>query len=105
MNEIVILKNYKEWIEKPQRKFSGELDFGVHWEMAMKRKGFPTWRVSWIEKTGELYAVRLDTLDEFFILGKYPTREEVENAMSGWADMSSPKYMSIPLFFSVLVIK
>lgn len=40
-----------------RRVESVEVDFGVHWRPS--HSAFQTWRVSWVEATGELYAVRL----------------------------------------------
>ena len=38
----------------PKRRWSGEADYRVHWKL----DGWPgAWRVSYIEETGEVYAV------------------------------------------------
>lgn len=80
---------YREWADVPERKFSPELDFGVHWREPWKE--WPTFRVSWVEKTGELYGVeQIPEADSpnrrFVVLSKFPTREEVEQFMKGWAE-------------------
>lgn len=85
---------YEEFMADPVRKRSREVDYGVHWYHLERPWGYP-WRISWIEATGELYAVELSNGDPlapedykrgFVILGKYATQEEVEAALKGWAD-------------------
>ena len=68
----------------PRRERSPEVDFGVMW-----RDGFAPWpfyRVSWIEATGEFYALTLSgrggTVE---LLGAVPTREEADKVLDGWA--------------------
>ena len=42
----------------PARRMSGEADYGVHWKI----RGWPgAWRVSYIQMTGEVYAVHANT--------------------------------------------
>ena len=80
----MIQRGYTEWIAEPPRGRSPELDFGVWWRVSGSRY---TWRVSWIEATGELYAKELASGDEdrFVVLGTFSTEEEAEAAMEGWA--------------------
>jgi hypothetical protein len=83
-----------------RRRFSGELDFGVWWFDARDRC---PWRVSWVEQTGDLYAIRLapaemiSTTEGVVILGgneSGPLRvlavvedeEELERRLRGWPD-------------------
>ena len=96
-----LLEGYKEWITQPERARSLELDFGVHWRLP---PGIPLahhWRVSWIERTGELYARELDPEgDRYIFLGQHATREEVEEAMAGWATLgpkSVAEWFGVPI--------
>ena len=82
MNSSKIKTGYEEWIDKPIRSKSGEVDFGVLWRLA--GANFPLWRVSWIANTGELYA-KDETTDRYVVLGHYETREQVEELMTGYA--------------------
>ncbi len=42
------------YTEQPERRWSEEADYGVHWRLA----GWPhKWRVSYVRNTGEVYAV------------------------------------------------
>ena len=43
--------------ENEERRRSGEADYGVHWTEPGKR--WPAWRVSYVHKTGEVYALEL----------------------------------------------
>lgn len=91
-----ITRNYKEFIHEPTREKSPEVDFGAWWSDRIGPKGErlgPFWRVSWIEATGELYAVSMGT--KLVILGIFPTRAEVEQAMGGWARYNDPDYMDL----------
>lgn len=84
-----IRTGYREWADVPERKRSPEVDFGVHWrEEGARFFGLgPTWRVSWIRDTGELYAVEQSPEhDRFVVLGVYQTYKQVERAMEGWAE-------------------
>lgn len=91
-----ITRGYSEFMRDPDRARSREVDFGVWWSDSIDsdgtRKG-PFWRVSWLEATGELYAVSFGT--KLVILGTFNTREEVEKAMEGWANHDSPDYMDL----------
>jgi len=82
-NSLKIQNGYRQWIETPERKFSGEIDFGCWW--GLHQREYPWWRVSWIEKTGELYAVNLSN-DEYIILDNFKTKEGVERRMKGYCE-------------------
>jgi hypothetical protein len=50
---------------------------------------WPTSRVTWIENTGEVYAIPLSndvTEQKIEILGIVPTEEKIEEYLKGWAD-------------------
>jgi len=82
--------DYATFMQDPKRERSPEVDFGTQWRNPAD-PGF-TWRVSWIQATGELYAVKLWPKDqEVLVLGRFPTREEVEAFMRGWA--TGPRYL------------
>ncbi len=90
-----IYSDYPTWSARPARQRSGEVDFGVWWRLAGART---TWRVSWIEDTGELYAVELLNKGDgprYVRLGRYPTRAAVEAAMQGWTEPTCPFFHDI----------
>ena len=78
--------HYEDFMADPARARSPEVDFGAWWRHEHDPGGYP-WRVSWIERTGELYAVEMrpGRGRRVIVLGKYPTREAVEAALEGWA--------------------
>jgi hypothetical protein len=41
--------------DQPERRFSGEADYGVGWQVDGRE--WPRWRVSYVQATGEIYAV------------------------------------------------
>ena len=88
LNELCAQTGYQDWSNTPARRRSGELDFGCHWRL--NGQAFPTWRVSWIEETGELYALEelagIELEDRFIVIGRFPDEDAVELAMNGWAD-------------------
>jgi len=86
-DSMKIQNGYKQWIETPERKFSREIDFGCWWGLHQRK--YPWWRVSWIERTGELYAVNLSNLNEYIILDNFKTKEEVEIRMKGYCESFS----------------
>jgi hypothetical protein len=61
------------------RALSAEADYGVHWRFGGK---WPTWRVSYIRNTGEIYAVKLNGETEVRILGQWPADQTDEPG--GW---------------------
>ena len=103
MPKTTVFLDYAQWITKPIRVKSPEVDFGVWWKLTpgdqpiegiqafggiLLNAGLNArWRVSWIQDTGELYAKELSPDSErMIVLGHYPTREAVEAKMSGWAE-------------------
>lgn len=70
----------------PRRRTSGELDFGCMW-VEIDRPRWPQYRVSWVDDTGEVYAVRLNH-GRIELLGKVEGREQAEQALRGWAMIS-----------------
>lgn len=69
-----------------RRERSPEVDFGVWW--TLPGETWPNWRVSWVEATGEVYAVAQTQGDLGPVVSRagFPTREGVEAALEGWAD-------------------
>jgi hypothetical protein len=68
-----------------RRSLSIEHDFGVMWLEGRRRR--PRYRVSWIEATGELYALALsefERLQKVELLGIVDEHEHVEQLLSGW---------------------
>jgi hypothetical protein len=79
-----VVRRYDEWSGLPCRRRSPEVDFGVWWRVP---GSLYTWRVSWVQNTGELYARELaPDGDRFVLLGAFLTREAVEARMAGWAE-------------------
>lgn len=68
------------------RERSPEVDFGVWWAEA---RGFPRYRVSWVQGTGELYALN-HTTGAVTILAVLPTREEADCVLAGWGEHCGP---------------
>jgi hypothetical protein len=77
------LLGYGQWKNDPSRLGSPEKDFGSWWTFLDRRR--PRWRVSWIARTGELYAVQVAAPHMFIELGVF-TREELEAKMEGWKE-------------------
>lgn len=78
-----------EFYENKERAISPEVDFGVFW---MDGKRFPQYRVTWIEYTGEVYAIDLTpTQDEsnrmIEILGVAKSRATIEEKLKGWSEV------------------
>ena len=74
------------------RRFSGEADYGVWWANGPGRW---RWRVSYIEATGEVYAVNRDTEGPVEVLGIVPPDPHdpgevyyatLESVLHGWAE-------------------
>ena len=57
--------------DQPRRRASGEADYGVHWHVH-RRCRFPLWRVSYIQATGEVYAVQQHGACPVRVLGIIP---------------------------------
>lgn len=72
------------------RRLSPEIDFGVHWKTKQHSTPFLSFRVSWIEATGELYVTRQGLTSagpRVWIIQHFETREAVEAALEGWAEV------------------
>ena len=76
--------------EDPRRQRSRESDFGVQWH---EEAAGPRFLVSWIEATGELYALRQDPSHTVELLGRVPRSGHpdplrsdliVEAVLAGW---------------------
>jgi hypothetical protein len=67
-----------------------EVDFGVWWRL----QGDRPWRVSWNQRSGELYAVQQGT-GEQCTLAVLPDRQQVEALLRGWAVPESPIYCDL----------
>lgn len=72
-----------------RRERSPEVDFGVMWTQEGQ---WPNWRVSWLERTGELYALCLggEDRDHVEVFGTIERRANVEEVMRGYADSPAP---------------
>lgn len=71
----------KEFFADKRRMRSRELDFGVWWRDG---RNYPTYRVSWIADTGEVYALD-QTEQRVELLGKAGTEADIEQKLDGWA--------------------
>ena len=89
MEEISFFKNLEAFYEEePRRRWSREMDFGVHWH----QPPWPhPWRVSYLRETGEVYAVHQDDLlGPVLVLGVVPPDNDalfyrtLEKALDGW---------------------
>lgn len=79
---------------------SGESDYGVWWRsplewirapqvergMAGWMQEIGPWRVSWVEDTGDVYAIHA-TGRCIALLGTIPDEETIERVLRGWADV------------------
>ena len=77
----MLVLNYKDFMKNDKRKKSGELDFGMTWGLTDRDLRADKWRVSYIYRTKELYAVNLRT-GVVILLGKFD-RFELEMRMKG----------------------
>jgi hypothetical protein len=68
--------------DRPERRASGEADYGVHWLVGGQH--WPSWRVSYVQATGELYAVSLHGLDcPVVVLGVVPPDDPADDPNPG----------------------
>jgi hypothetical protein len=71
----------------PQRAHSREVGYGSLWR---EFAPVPTYRLGWVQRTGELYAVELTEADErrdpVEVLGVLWSRSEVEACLAGWPE-------------------
>ena len=84
-------KNIEEfYAENEERRRSGEADYGCWW--TEPGHSWPRWRVSYIQKTGEVYAVQL-TGGQVKLLGVVPPDDAsiyyqtLDRILEGWADV------------------
>jgi hypothetical protein len=73
----------------PTRARSVEQHFGLMWRDGRRKR--PRYRISWIESTGEVYALALSEFDELRkvqLLGVVPTLELLERLLNGWQTLS-----------------
>ncbi len=80
---------------RTDRERSPERDFGVWWKD--EGRDYPRWRVSWVELTGEVYAVEATAAPasrrRVRILGATEPgdRDAVERALDGWERLGEPE--------------
>jgi hypothetical protein len=74
---------------------SKEVDFGVWWTLNGDERQFPRWRVSWVVKTGELYAIQPGRPELHIELCYFDSRAEVENTLEGCAEPGSQIYHNL----------
>ena len=73
---------------EPLRRLSGESDYGVWWQ---DERPFPRFRVSYIEATGEVYAVALTGEGRSELFGQVQPDEgdhhyrTLDRILAGWA--------------------
>jgi hypothetical protein len=71
----------------PQRAHSHEVGYGRLWR---EFAPVPAYRLAWVERTGELYAVELSQADErkdpVEILGVLWSWQQVEACLAGWRE-------------------
>ena len=83
--------NIKEfYAENEERKQSGEADYGCWW--TAPGMSFTKWRLSYIQKTGEVYAVQLKDGGLVKVLGIVPPDDDriyyrtLDRILEGWAE-------------------
>jgi hypothetical protein len=81
--------DYEEFYKDDRRERSPEVDYGVHWVFA-HGPAFPRWRLSLVERTGEVYAMRLGNPTTVVLLATGIERERLDLALSGWEDEPKP---------------
>lgn len=78
------------YAENEERRRSGEADYGCWW--TEPGQSWPRWRVSYIQKTGEVYAVQLPG-GRVNLLGIVPPDDPIyyyrtlDAILEGWADI------------------
>lgn len=78
------------YAENEERRRSGEADYGAWW--TEPNQNWPRWRVSYIQKTGEVYAVQLNG-GQVELLGVVPPDDAriyyqtLDRILEGWADI------------------
>lgn len=74
---------------RPGSSESGERDYGMHWVIDAHMPN-PRWRVTLIEDTADVIAVRLSYPAATVWLATNVTREDVDRALAGWESRSYP---------------
>lgn len=83
------------YADDERRRLSGEVDFGVYWRW-FDGAEFPTWRVSYIRTTGEVYAIE-NRSRQVVLMGAVPPDDPedggdqryyrtLDGLLEGWAD-------------------
>jgi hypothetical protein len=71
----------------PRRAHSHEVGYGSLWRESAP---VPTYRLAWVENTGELYAVQLSEADErndpVEVLGVLWSGQQVDSCLAGWPE-------------------
>ena len=88
-----VREGYREWAEMPQRNNSVEHDFGAQWTVSGKATEYPRWRVSWNQKTGELYSC--SPRGRYTILAIVPELSKAQEIMGDWANEKTPYYRNL----------
>jgi len=83
----------EEFYKNKERKYSRELDYGVHWRDG---QSWPTYRVTWVEATGEVYAIANDEemVEILGVVKESKTLDEIEKAGGGYNDLRIEKLLS-----------
>jgi hypothetical protein len=71
---------YAQWAQEAARAASKTIEFGNWWRLDVTY-----WRVSWIEDTGELYAVERKPSDRYVVLACLD-KKQVTEFMKKWFD-------------------
>jgi hypothetical protein len=72
------------YANRPDRKRSREVDFGVWWQDGVVN--WPRYRVSWVDATGEVVAVKMAGDESVVVLGVIEDEAELERRLDGWAE-------------------
>lgn len=91
---LQIQNDYESWKKERKRQIGPEVDFGAWWTLHGDENEHPRWRVTWLSNTSELFAVQLHS-QRYIPLGIFASRQDVEQAMDGWADPDSPIYHNL----------
>lgn len=97
---ILPSQNYRKWIQESPRLVSEQIDLGSNW--TLNHLSISKYRLSWIENTGELYAVNLYTADEFILIATIPTEPELDRILSDWTDITPHLEQMIAIIHSRL---
>lgn len=74
MPDKMFFKDVEDFYDQnPDRRFSEEADYGVHWRLAHP---FERFRVSYIKATGELYQVGDGGRGPVILLGTFPVDQD-----------------------------